>query len=108
QTLVQILEVQEAALIETATTMRTRSKSREKTTLALAEYMGGRSLYIPRGDALKIAIRDAEIFRVANRRNIRQLSRRHNVSERHIWRILNRQQRLHVRKLQPDLFNKPE
>lgn len=72
--------------------------------LAMADYNGGRQLYFPRGDALKIALRDATIYRRAHRGNVRALSEEFGLSDRHIWRIVSQQLRLHRRKIQMPLF----
>lgn len=72
--------------------------------LALADYGGGRDWYLPRGDALQTALRDAEIYRLARRDNIQQLAEAHGLTPRHVWRILSQQYKLHRAKLQLPLF----
>lgn len=71
------------------------------------EY-GGTYTYIPKGDALDRAIRDAQIWAdydgTANGpRGVAALARRENVSAVHIYRILEQQRTLHRRKIQPEL-----
>jgi Mor family transcriptional regulator len=72
--------------------------------LALAEYFGGRQVYLPKGDRLKTALRDAEIWRKFTGRNTRELADEHGLSEFHMYAILKRQRALHARKLQGRLF----
>lgn len=72
--------------------------------LALADYNGGRDWYLPRGDALKTALRDAKIYRMAHANNIFTLADEHGITPRHIWRIIHQQRALHIRKIQLPLF----
>jgi len=73
-------------------------------TMELAEYLGGRVNYFPRGDRLKLALRDAEIFRRARRGNIQQLADEYDVTDIQIYRIIRDQHRLHISKVQRPLF----
>jgi Mor family transcriptional regulator len=72
--------------------------------LALAEYFGGRMVYLPKGDRLKIALRDAEIWRRFTGRNVQELASEYQVSEIHMYALLRKQRQLHQRKLQGRLF----
>lgn len=72
---------------------------------ALAEYFGGRPVYIPRGDRLMTALRDAEIFRRAKAGNYEQLAEEHGLTVLHIYRVVREQKQLHLRKMQGRLFN---
>lgn len=71
--------------------------------VALADYRGGRQWYLPRGDALTTALRDAEIYRRARRDNIGTLADEFELTERHVWRIVRQQYALHRRKIQLQL-----
>lgn len=71
--------------------------------VALADYRGGRQWYLPRGDALATALRDAEIYRRARRDNIGALADEYGLTERHVWRIVRQQYALHRRKIQLQL-----
>lgn len=76
--------------------------------MALAEYFGGRVWYLPRGDRLKIALRDASIHRQWQRKGavIQNLAAAHKLTEIHLYRIIAQQRELHLRKTQPGLpFN---
>lgn len=72
--------------------------------MELAEYFGARMWYLPRGDRLRIALRDAEIYRLARRGNVRQLADEHGLSEPQVYRIIRQQRQLHLRKIQGRLF----
>jgi len=68
--------------------------------LAQAEYAGGRMLYLPRGDRLRKALRDAEIYHRARRGNIRQLAEEYGLTDIHVYRICREQKELHLSKVQ--------
>lgn len=72
--------------------------------MAIAEYFGGRVVYLPRGDKLKAALRDAEIYRRSHRGNIEALAEEHGLTVIHIYRICRQQKALHLRKIQGRLF----
>jgi Mor family transcriptional regulator len=74
------------------------------TVLEIAHYFGGRTLYLPRGDRLTIALRDAEIYRRARRGNVQQLAEEFELTDIQVWRIVRQQRRLHIAKIQPGLF----
>ncbi|WP_295936987.1 Mor transcription activator family protein [uncultured Xanthomonas sp.] len=68
--------------------------------LAQAEYAGGRMLYLPRGDRLRKALRDAEIYHRARRGNIQQLAAEYGLTDIHIYRICREQKELYMSKVQ--------
>lgn len=76
----------------------------ERSVLAIASYIGGRSLYLPRGDRVTEAIRDRRIWAEFRGDNTLDLAQRYNLTERHVQRILAEQRDLHVRRMQQDLF----
>ncbi|WP_293763650.1 Mor transcription activator family protein [Stenotrophomonas sp.] len=102
--LVAAIEVQEAAFVRLGHDEDEAFKLARAGVLALAEYGGGRDWYLPRGDTLMVAVRDAEIYRRAHRGNIAALAAEFRLTERHIWRICRQQYALHIRKIQPPLF----
>lgn len=73
--------------------------------LAIAEYAGGRVMYLPRGDRLRTAVRDAEIHsRWSRGVTIEQLAADYRLSDIHVYRIIGQQRALHLRKIQGRLF----
>jgi Mor family transcriptional regulator len=72
--------------------------------LELGEYQGGRVIYWPRGDALRTALRHAEIYRRARSGNIEQLAGEYGLSVPQIYRVLRQQHALHMAKIQGNLF----
>lgn len=72
---------------------------------ALAEYFGGRVVYLPRGDRVRNALRDAEIYRkFRGSRNVEQLAAEYGLTVIHLYKIHRDQRALHMRKLQGRLF----
>lgn len=72
------------------------------------EY-GGSHPYIPKGDAIRRALRDLRIWgehdgTVDGPRGIRALSREYRLSEVTVYAILRAQRRLHVQRVQGRLF----
>lgn len=105
QSLVDMIRVQEAMY-------RRRGYSEDEAfalardgVMALAEYFGARMWYLPRGDRLRAALRDAEIYRRAKRGNIRDLAMEFGLSEPQIYRINRQQKALHLKKIQGRLFD---
>ena len=72
---------------------------------AICQTMGGAVVYIPRGDKLRRALRDAEIFREWRDKNVRPdaLARKFDLSSQAVYDIIARQRVLH-RQQEPDLF----
>lgn len=75
--------------------------------LVLAEYFGARVWYLPRGDRLRKALRDARIhWQWQRKMQIEEIATEHRVSVIHVYRIIDQQRRLHLGKTQPSLFHK--
>lgn len=71
--------------------------------LELAEFRGGKVEYLPNGDAIRIALKHAEIYRRCNGRNQEALSEEFDMSVIHVYRIYRQQRALHMKKVQPAL-----
>lgn len=71
----------------------------------ICQTMGGAVVYIPRGDKLRRALRDDEIFREWRDKNTRpdMLARKFDLSSQAVYDIIARQRELH-RRQEPDLF----
>lgn len=76
----------------------------DKLTIALGHYFGGRDIYIPNGSKLKSALRNIEIWREYNGRNIEQLAATHKLTERQITEVVREQRQAEVRRRQRSLF----
>lgn len=74
-------------------------------TMALAEYFGGRVVYLPRGDRLKNALRDADIYRrFLGSNNVDALAEEYGLSVIRIYAIHAEQKALYLAKVQGRLF----
>lgn len=71
---------------------------------ALAHYMGGRQVYLPRDDRLQRALRDIHIYQAFTGRNHQQLADRYELTTMQIYSILAEQKKLHLARTQPDMF----
>lgn len=74
-------------------------------TLLIADYLGGSALYLPRGDALRKAVRDATIYaRFSRASNMDALAREFGVTTPHLYEIVAREKARHIAKRQGRLF----
>ncbi len=69
-------------------------------------YCGGRYFYLPKGDALKKAIRDVDLHRDWSERSMQpdDLAKKYKISLTHVYRIMKEQQTYYRKKIQSDLF----
>jgi Mor family transcriptional regulator len=103
--LVEMIEVIEARHVRDGLSQAQAFRLARNAVLEVAEHQGGRQFYLPRGDTLRTALRDAEIFRKVNRSNIEELAREHGLTVSQIYRINRQQRALHVRRVQGRLFD---
>lgn len=71
---------------------------------ALAQHFGGRPVYLPRGDRLKKALRDKQIWDEFTGDNVFALAERHRLTTKQIYEILDAQRKHHRARVQPGLF----
>lgn len=72
--------------------------------VVLANYLGGRFVYLPRGDALRQAARDALIYRLSSRLPAHELGRMFGLGEHAIYRVIAREKQMEIDRLQGKLF----
>jgi len=72
--------------------------------LVMAEYFGGRMIYLPKNEKLRRALRDTLIWHEFTGDNVAELGRRYDLSDIQIYNVLREQRRLHRAKTQADLF----
>lgn len=75
---------------------------------ALAQFAGGRSLYVPKGDQLDRALRDRQIWECHDGTNVTALAQQHDLTEVQIYSILAEQRKLAHARMQPDMFGPTE
>lgn len=105
-TLIEMASLAEAKLREILTDMPDEvPKIARAVVYSICETMGGSVVYIPRGDTLRRALRNAEIFREWRENNSRvdELARKFDLSSQALYDIIARQRELH-RRSEPDLF----
>ena len=60
--------------------------------MALSEYLGGRMIYLPRGDRLKTALRDVHIAaQLGNEKTAADLALDHKLTASQVYRIARKQ-----------------
>jgi Mor family transcriptional regulator len=72
--------------------------------MLLGKHLGGRMTYLPKGDQLRRAIRDAQIYHEFNGVNHNELAARFQLSSVSIYSIVQKQKQLLIEKVQPSLF----
>ena len=90
---------------------RRQGMSAEKATLdardrcvLLGEYFGGRLVYIPKGERLRIAVRDTLIWHEHRGDNVEELATKWGLAVQTVYEILREQRALYKGKLQGKLF----
>lgn len=73
--------------------------------LAIAEYLGGEKVYLPTGEALRRAVRNVMIYRLAGKVRAKDLGKRFRLTESAVFEIQEEQRRLLVGRLQGKLFD---
>ncbi len=75
--------------------------------LAIATNMGGRGVYLPRGESLRVAVRDRQMyaeFSGGGGDEVKRLATKHDLTDIHVYRILAREHKASVARRQGDLF----
>ncbi|WP_420554018.1 Mor transcription activator family protein [Neptuniibacter marinus] len=71
----------------------------------LAEHWGGQLINFPKNHLYKLARRDMQIYNEFNGRNYPQLARKHNMSIRGMYKLIERVHKRRLAETQPDLFS---
>ncbi len=71
--------------------------------VVIAHHLGGRSIYLPRDDRLKRAIRDAKIYKAFDGSNHLALSKTTGLTVTQIYNIIEKQRRLRQDRMQMKL-----
>ena len=99
QTLLDLRDVLVALFVRRGSTADEAHDCAGACVMELAQYMGGRALYLPMGTRARLALRDAEIFRRANGRNTDALAQEFGLTQRHVQRVMAEQTRLRRQEL---------
>ncbi len=76
--------------------------------VAIAQNMGGRGVYLPRGESLMVAVRDRQMyaqFSGGGGDEVKRLATQHDLTDIHVYRILAREHKASVARRQGDLFS---
>ena len=76
----------------------------ERLVLEIANYLGGRPVYLPRGDALKRALRDRRIWRDSGKVSPDDLATREGLCLQQVYKIVGEMRALDRRRRQGRLF----
>ena len=71
--------------------------------LVLANYFGGRQIYLPRDEKLRLALRDNIIWLGMKSGNVEELGQRWGLTRQQVYVIAAQQKALHIKRVQPDL-----
>lgn len=101
----EMVEIAEAKLLVEVKPGVEAAELARHVVFAICSVMGGKVVYLPRGDPLKRALRDAKIYRdwKDNDTPIPDLVSKYDLANQTIYDIIRRQRALH-RKNEPDLF----
>lgn len=101
---VNFIEAIQSRYVRQGTDLADARKLAIEAVLALAEYAGGRVIYLPKADGINRLIRNKKIWEEFNGSNIDQLSQRYKLTVAQVYAIIREQRTLHSRKIQPGLF----
>lgn len=102
--LVEVIDVMQAELLRQNFAADKAKTTASKLVGVMAHYFGGKSFYLPAGDKIKEALRDAQIYQEFNGKNVPELVKKYRLSESTIYAILRQQRLLQRKRHQMDLF----
>lgn len=73
--------------------------------MVIADYLGGKFVYLPRGDALRVAVRDALIYRLSTRLPVLEIARKYDLTEIRVYQIVAREKHREIELRQGKLFD---
>lgn len=92
--IVEMAEVLEAFFMRRGRPERDAQLLARDAIVELSAYMGGRQMYLPRGDRLKTAFRDRDIYRRLGSEKASSLAAEFGLTETHVYRIARAQRAL--------------
>lgn len=75
-----------------------------KALIEMAKYGGGQYIYFPKMESLSMALRDIQIWKKFNGRNVRNLAKEFNLTVQRVYAIVAEQRKIEVQRNQPSLF----
>lgn len=89
--LVEIFDVVNSCVKRNGVEKEKSSSLSEAIVSEIAQLFGGMQFYLPTGNKLKLALRDARIFTEFTGDNTAELARKYNLSQANIYLILKKQ-----------------
>lgn len=72
--------------------------------MAIGVYLGGRNLYLPSGESLKVAVRDMLIYAEFNGKNFKFLQKKYRLTKTTLYDIIKRERGAYIRRRQYPLI----
>ncbi|MDC8012914.1 Mor transcription activator family protein [Tahibacter soli] len=104
QRLVDLYDVLFAYARKTGADAETAARDASARAVLIADYLGGAVVYLPRGDAMRKAVRDSEAYRRHDGRNTNVLAREYGMTTTKFYELLARERKRRLRKMQGRLF----
>lgn len=102
--LLELTDLAESLLTRHAGRNLAARETAELIVAEIANYLGGRPVYLPRGEALKRALRDRRIWRDAGHIEPDKLADREGVCVQQIYKIIGEMRNLERKRRQGSLF----
>lgn len=84
------------------TSLERARRDAQELIVVLANYFGGRQVYLPRDEKLRLALRDNQIWYDFDGRNIDVLGHRFRLTRQQVYTIIARQRSLHKKRVRPE------
>ena len=72
--------------------------------ISIAEFLGGRMLYLPRNESLRLALRDNLIWKELGKLSVPALADKNHLTPMQVYNIIREQRALHRGRVQRELF----
>lgn len=95
QTLVEYVDVLKASLIAQGETPERAAQLAYNGVRAIGFHEGGQYRYIPKGEQLDTALRDKQLWDEFDGKNILPLATKYKVGQMQVYKIIQRQRKLH-------------
>lgn len=103
--LAALIDLSEQALRPVISDDVRRLEAAQRVIVSISHFAGGRQFYLPRGDSLRLAMRDRELYALSGRGwAVAALATRYDLSERQVYAVIEKQQALDIGARQGDLF----
>jgi Mor family transcriptional regulator len=102
--LVEIYDIEFAYSLRQGLDRDAAARDAAARTILIADYIGGSSIYLPRGDELRRAVRDSEVYTRHRGSNHDALAREIGMTSTKLYELIAREKARRTRKLQGRLF----